>query len=218
VSRFPLVLFDLDGTLVDSFADICAGIRAACGGIEIEATPALLHLATRGLPLEDFFLEATGAPPEGPRFDLFVDGYRGHYLARCTETTVPFPGVVELLRALRALPHPPAIAVATTKRTATAEKVLEGTGLRGFVDVVRGSDGLTPKPDPAVLRAAAGDAGVSIERAVMIGDTDRDVCAARAAGCTSIGVTYGGFSREEMLRLAPDFVVDAPTELLALLS
>jgi phosphoglycolate phosphatase len=212
VTRFPLILFDLDGTLVDSFGDICAGIEKACAEIGIRADADLLRLATRGVPLEDFYRAAAGADPHGSgeaaRFVRFVDAYRAHYLPACTQTTVPYPGVVETLRALRGLSPRPVIAVATTKRTWTAERVLEGTGLHVLVDVIAGSDGLPPKPDPAVLARAAARAGVELSRSVMVGDTDRDVGAARAAGCACVGVTWGGFSAEEMAALAPDWRID----------
>lgn len=212
--RFPLVLFDLDGTLVDSFGDIVAGIRVACAAIDVPATPDLEKLATRGIPLEDFYRAACGTEAEGARFDRFVDAYRACYLPGCLTTTVPFPGIPEVLAALRGRTK---VGVATTKRTETARRVLEGTGLLAHVDVVSGSDGLAHKPDPAVLRKVAGMAGVPVEQGIMIGDTDRDVGAARAAGCAACGVTWGGFAADEMAALAPDFVVRAPDELIAVL-
>src|SRR6185295_11305983 len=136
-SRFPLVLFDLDGTLVDSFKDICAGIGEACTAIGVQADDRILKLATRGVSLEEVYQEAE---PDGARFKQFADGYRAHYLPGCVTTTVPYPGVVETLTAIRELG--PKLAVATTERTDTALRVLEGTGLRGFIDVVAGSDGI----------------------------------------------------------------------------
>lgn len=213
-TRHPLVLFDLDGTLVDSFADIVAGIRVACRAIDVEATADLERLATRGIPLEDFYRAAVGGEPVGARFDGFVDAYRACYLPGCLTTTVPFPGVAEVLQALRGRT---VVGVATTKRTETARRVLDGTGLLDLVDVVSGSDGLAHKPDPAILRKVAATAGVDVERAIMIGDTDRDVGAARGAGCAACGVTWGGFSEDEMRALAPDFLVRAPNELFAVL-
>jgi phosphoglycolate phosphatase len=221
-ARFPLVLFDLDGTLVDSFHDIRDAARHACAHLGVEASPALLALATRGAPLEDFFHLAFGAahdqPDQRERFAQFVLAYRGYYLPRCLDRTVPYPGVKDTLRALKGLSPKPAIGVATTKRTDTAKKVLSGTGLAELVDFVSGSDGLPHKPDPAVLAQVARDAGQDVCRSVMVGDTDRDVLAARAARCASVGVTYGGFSAAEMSALRPDHIIDAMPELLAIVT
>lgn len=214
--RWDLAVFDLDGTLVDSFRDIVAGIRVACLAIDVPPSNELEKLATRGIPLEDFYLAATGArhdaPGEEQRFARFVDAYRACYLPGCLTTTQPYEGIAGVLAETRRLGM--RIAVATTKRTETAGRVLGGTGLLPLIDVYSGSDGLAHKPNPAVLRRVADLAGIGLERGVMIGDTDRDVGAARAAGCAAIGVTWGGFSADEMRALGPDFVVDTPTQLL----
>lgn len=218
----PLILFDLDGTLVDSLSDIRDAARVACETFGLEASPELLALATRGAPLEDFYLLAFGAAhdakDQNERFARFVDAYRDYYLPRCLTRTVAYPGVKDTLGKLRGLTHKPAIGVATTKRTDTARKVLGGTGLADLVDFVSGSDGLPHKPNPAVLAKVAHDAGVELCRAVMVGDTDRDILAARAARCTSVGVTYGGFSADEIAALGPDHIIDSLPELLAIVT
>jgi phosphoglycolate phosphatase len=214
---FPLLLLDLDGTLVDSFADIAAGIRAACARIEVEAEADVLALARRGVPLEDFYFAATGRRADDAGFTGFADAYRASYLPGCVTTTVPYPGVRETLARIRALPRPPFIAVATTKRGETARTVLAGTGLAPLVDAVVGSDGLAPKPDPAVLLEAARRAGLDVRHGLMVGDTDRDVLAARNAGCAVAAVTYGGFTADEVEALAPDHILGAFPELLDLL-
>jgi len=218
-----LVIFDLDGTLVDSFEDIRAGLKEACAAIGLAAEAPMLALASRGAPLEEFYRLASGADPhaegERARFQQFREAYRHHYLPSCTLTTVPFPGVVAVLEALRARRPRPRLAVATTKRTETAERVLAGTGLRALFDAVAGSDDLPHKPDPAVLRRAAALAGADLDAgaAVMVGDTDRDVGAAHAAGIRSIAVTWGGFSEAELRMLGPSAIASTPEELLALL-
>jgi phosphoglycolate phosphatase len=209
----PLVLFDLDGTLVDSFGDIAAGIRAAFAALGHEADDALTGLARRGVPLIDLYQAAFGAA-DTSRYDAFAQAYFAYYLPRCVTTTIPYPGVIDALAELRARRPRPALAVATTKRTETARRVLDGTGLLGYFDAVVGSDGLPPKPDPAILCAAAERIGADIGLGVMIGDTDKDVLAARAAGCASIAVSYGGFSAEELAALHPDRIVHAFADIL----
>jgi phosphoglycolate phosphatase len=215
-SRFPLILFDLDGTLVDSFADIASGIAEACRAIDVVASDAVLKLAARGVPLEDFYLAATGEAPGGPRWDRFGDAYRRHYLPGCVTHTRPYPGVVETLEALRRLAPRPVVGVATTKRSETAARVLDGTGLLALIDVYSGSDGIAHKPDPAVLRKVAARAEREVSAALMVGDTDRDILAARAAGCKCAAVTWGGFAREELSPLDPDWMLERMTDLLPL--
>ncbi len=219
--KFPLVIFDLDGTLVDSFRDIEAGVRHACEAAELAPTESLLAMCRRGAPLEDFYAHGAGvahdADGHADRFARFVAAYRAHYLPGCVQTTLPYPGVADGLRAIRARKGAPVIAVATTKRTDTARRVLEGTGLAPLVDLCAGSDGLAPKPDPAVLKKVAADAGIAVTRAIMIGDTDRDVRAAQAAPCASGAVTWGGFTRAELAACAPDYLVDAFADVVALI-
>jgi phosphoglycolate phosphatase len=216
--KVGLVLLDLDGTLVDSFADIAAGIRAACQGCGMTASEEILALARRGVPLEDFYRAAARLEPVGEGFARFADEYRASYLPGCAATTLPYPGVVETLHALRARAPRPRLAVATTKRTETARRVLEATGLLPLLDAVVGSDGLAPKPDPAVLRAAAAAAGGDLNGALMVGDTDRDVLAARRAGCAAAAVTYGGLSAEELARHRPDYLLATFSDLLWVLT
>jgi phosphoglycolate phosphatase len=217
VIRYPLILLDLDGTLVDSFADIAAGLRAACAGIGVAPADGLLALVRRGAPLEEMFELAVGAAlvPDA-RFAPFSAAYRACYFenAGCLSSTRVYPGVIETLAALRAMRPRPALAVATTKRTETARRVLEGTGLLSLVDEVVGSDDLAPKPDPAVLIEAARRVGVDVRRGLMVGDTDRDVQAARRAGARVAAVTYGGLLREELAACAPDHLLDSFAELL----
>jgi HAD superfamily hydrolase (TIGR01509 family) len=215
---FPLVIFDLDGTLVDSFEDMRAALAAAFAAADIAADESMLGLARRGMPLEDIYEATSGRTPRGDGFDTFVRVYRETYLPSCTATTRPFPGVVDMLAALRAVPWRPKLGLATTKRTETAVRVLAGTGLSAFFDVVSGSDGIAHKPDPAVLNKVAAEAGVAVERAVMVGDTDRDVGAAHAARAKCIAVTWGGFPRAELERLRPDWLADRPEDVVRVIT
>ncbi len=214
---YPLLILDLDGTLVDSFEDIASGIRAACTGCGVVASDEVLALIRRGVPLEDFYAAALGQPPAGEGWARFVETYRATYKTACVMSARPYPGVAETLARIRELPARPFIAVATTKRGDTANLVLESTGLRPLLDAVVGSDGRPPKPDPAVLIAAAGLAGIDVRRALMVGDTDRDVLAARRAGCAIAAVTYGGFGRDELAALGPDVLLSSFSELLQML-
>ncbi|RMH43128.1 MAG: HAD family hydrolase [Deltaproteobacteria bacterium] len=212
-----LLVVDLDGTLVDSLDDIRFGIRAALAAIGIAATDDLIDLCRRGVGLEVFYRRATGHAPgaadQRARFDRFVAAYRDAYAASPHDTRA-YDGVADTLAALRARHPRLAVAVATAKRTAMARQVIDSVGLAPLVDAVVGSDGLPAKPDPAIVRRAAAAVRRPLAGAVMVGDTDRDVGAARAAGCVACAVTYGGWTRDELAALAPDYLLDRFADLL----
>ena len=220
--KYRLLLLDLDGTLVDSFADIALSIAAAMRSIGLGDDGDLMPLVRRGAPLEEFYAHATGRDAahadEAERLLAFARAYREHYLPRCLDTTRAFPGVAETLAELRTRPGRPIIGIATAKRSETARRVLEGTGLLGYVDVVAGSEGIASKPDPAVLFRAADAAGVPVTSALMVGDTERDVRAARAAGCAAAVVTYGGLGEAELRAHAPDYLLPEFASLLDVLA
>jgi phosphoglycolate phosphatase len=206
-----LILLDLDGTLVDSFADIRHGIEIALGSIDVAPTDELMDLCRLGVGLEVFYERALGrdpyAPAEQPHLDRFVNSYRAAY-AESPHPTLAYEGVADTLAALRERHPGVALAVATAKRTDMARAVVDDCGLGDLVDGVFGSEGLPHKPDPAVLQRAAAGVRRELAGAVMIGDTDRDVIAARNAGCLACAVTYGGWTRAELAALAPDHLFD----------
>ncbi len=216
-----LVCFDLDGTLVDSCRDIADGLRAGFaavppGGPRDEEA---IALAGFGLPLEEFFALArpAGHPAHGHDGEArFVAAYKAHYLAHLLDRTRPFPGIVALLEGLRARPEL-RLAVATTKHTDTARRVVEGLGLAAYFHHVRGSEGLVPKPAPDVLLAVADELGVSRAGGIMIGDTARDVAAAHAAGMRSCAVAWGETGAERLQASRPHAIAHHPRELHAII-
>jgi phosphoglycolate phosphatase len=213
-----LICFDLDGTLVDSTADIREGLRAAFAAVPpaTEREDEAIALAGFGLPLEEFFELARPpghAAQNAAGLERFVAGYRAHYMEHLLDRTRPFPGVVELLAALRARDGVK-LAIATTKHTATARRVVDGLGLAPYFDLVRGSDGLRPKPAPDVLYAIA-DELLLPRVGTLIGDTTRDVEAAHAAGFRSVAVAWGETGAVRLAAARPHAIVASPVELLA---
>jgi phosphoglycolate phosphatase len=207
----PLLIFDLDGTLVDSFADIRRGILEALAAIDVEPNDRLMGWVRRGIGLEQYYCEATGAAPGDPahaeRLRLFIDTYRGCYF-RDDVPIVVYEGVSATLERLRAALPDTRLAVATSKRTDMAREVVARGGLTSYFDAVLGSEAIPKKPDPTLLLQVAEAVGVSASEAWMIGDTDKDVLAARAAGCVDVAVTYGGWTRAEMAALEPSHLLD----------
>lgn len=206
-----LLVCDLDGTLIDSFADIRRGIEHALAEIGVPATESILALCRLGIGLEAFYEQACGRPAVGAEFDRFVAAYRTFY--RQTARGTAFPHVADGLAAIRRRLPGVRCAVATTKRTDIARHVIQAAGLGGYFDLVRGSDDLPHKPDPAILHDVAATLGVDLAGAIVVGDTDRDMLAARAAGCVSVAVTWGGWTRDELAALWPDHMIDRFDEL-----
>lgn len=226
LSRFSLICFDLDGTLVDSTADIRAALvqgLAAVPPADVRNDEHVLGCAGLGLPLTEFFALARPAPhvhagEAGCR--RFIDAYREHYMAHLLDHTRPFPGVAETLamvRPMRALGL--RTAVATTKKTATAERVIRELGLAEHFDLILGTDDPMPhKPAPDLLLECARRLGRDPRLGLMVGDTERDVLAGRAAGMRTIGVTYGVLGADGLSPHAPDWLIDRFEQLLPLIS
>jgi len=224
--KLELVCFDLDGTLVDSTADIRAALVHALATVppsDVRLDEHALSCAGLGLPLDEFYALARPAPhpqagDEGRR--RFIDSYRDYYHSHLLDKTRPFDGVaatLELVKPLRA--RGLRTAVATTKRTLTAERVLGGLGLAHHFDLILGTEPPMPhKPAPDLLLACAQRLDRDPRRGLMVGDTERDVLAGRAAGMRTCGVTYGVLGADGLTPHAPDHLVDRFTDVWPLIS
>ncbi|MFA5551949.1 MAG: HAD-IA family hydrolase [Trueperaceae bacterium] len=183
VAPRPTVVFDLDGTLVDSQTDIVNSFLHAFHevGASVPAREAVVSLI--GKPLEDMYAALAPAQLVG----RLADAYRQHYPQHFTDTTAPYAGVPELLEELGQRGY--ARAVATTKRSSMAHALVKAVGLAPLLDHVQGTDDLPPKPAPDVLYAAVrAVGGVGL---VMVGDSVVDVRAGLAAGFLTYAVTWG---------------------------
>jgi phosphoglycolate phosphatase len=206
------LIFDLDGTLVDSLPDLAAALAATLREI---GAPALSSAAVRGMigdgtpALVARALAARGLPASllDERLARFMALYEAAPVARSR----PYPGVTETLAALRGDGR--RLAVCTNKPQQAALAVLRGLALDGFFAAVVGGDVLAvKKPDPAHLRAAIAALGAAQGEAVMIGDNEHDVAMAKAAGVPVILVRYG-YHRVPLETLAADLQIDAFSEL-----
>lgn len=201
--RVELVIFDLDGTLVDSRDDIAAAVNAALAGIGCPPRRLAEIVPRIGEPLDAIFrswLPADRAAllPEA------VDAYRRFYFENCARSSALYPGVRGCLERLA----PVRLAIATTKTTRQAVRVCEQLDLSRHFAVVQGCDDIPHKPDPAVVRAVLDRLGVEPTAAWMVGDTAMDVAAGRAAGCATCAVTWGIGGREALEAAGPDLLVD----------
>jgi phosphoglycolate phosphatase len=192
--RFDLIVFDWDGTLVDSTAMIAQCIQKAAADLGL-AVPTLQQAShVIGLGLHDALARAV---PEltAARIEEFSARYRHHWFA-CEPEIVLFEGVRALLVELgeRGVP----LAVATGKSRRGLARAFEQTGLGAYFESSRCADETHPKPHPAMLLELAEELAVAPERTLMIGDTTHDLEMAAAAGAAGLGVTYGAHPRESL--------------------
>jgi HAD superfamily hydrolase (TIGR01509 family) len=208
IPPFPVYLFDVDGTLLDSAADIVGAIqevlaahgRANAADFEFLKNSIGHHL---GAPFGEIFPDYSSA-----QIDELIRQYRVIYLARAHKQTHVFPGVPEALAAL-----PGRKSTATTKGTPTTRAVLEQFGLIQYFDHVQGTDGFPYKPAPDLILTALAALGARPEDCLMVGDSAADMEAGKRAGVKTCAVRYGYGKVEELARFAPDFWIDDLREL-----
>ncbi len=215
----PVLLCDLDGTLVDSLPDLAAAIAEL---LDQEGRPGLTHEAVAamvgdGVPkLIERALAATGGVPAKAALAALVARYMPIYEARLTELTRPYPGAIEILRALKAAGW--RLAVCTNKPEAPSRTIVAELGFEGLFEAVSGGDSLpVKKPDPGHLLGLIEELGAAPGATVMLGDSRNDVQAARAAGLPVIAIAhgYGGTPAQE---LGADRVIESFDELPAALA
>jgi phosphoglycolate phosphatase len=205
IPEFPVYLFDVDGTLVDSACDICGAIQEVlCANSRNDVTDAFLRRYI-GRHLIDLFQDL-GFRAE--HIDEMIVNYRRIYLARGHSMTKPYAGVVEMVAAL-----PGRKSTATTKGTPTTRAVLEQFGLLPYFDHVQGTDGFPAKPEPDVIFASLEVFGAKPDECLFVGDSAADMEAGRRAGVKTCAVLWGYGQRDELLKWSPDYVIERPEQL-----
>jgi len=207
VPRFPVYLFDLDGTLLDSAPDICGAIQEVLAATPARPVSYEYLKGFVGLHLLDMFQDVL-PDYSAEQVDGLIQQYRAIYHARNNKLTKMFPGVVETLSALGGRKS-----VCTTKGTPFTRVVLEQFGLLGYFDHVQGTDGFPHKPAPDVLLHALEALGGRAEEAIMVGDSAADMEAGRRAGVKICAVRHGYGKPEDLARFAPDYWIDDLREL-----
>lgn len=216
-ARLRLLVFDLDGTLIDSKQDLAEAVNATLRqfGLPPQTHERIAsYIGDGAAVLIERALAADAADPALAPAALaaFLDYYHRHLL----DHTRPYPGVPEQLHRLReALPQA-RMAVLTNKPVRASISICEGLGLAPFFTTVYGGNSFpTKKPDPQGLLQLISEAGVQADETVMVGDSEVDILTARAAGAWSLGCRYGlsahSIADMEAKQLV-DVVVDAPSE------
>lgn len=209
------VVFDLDGTLIDSRADI---VRATNGTRAREGLPPLPPETVHGFVgdgAKKLVQRAFGIHGETRELARLVDVFLDEYTKEPVVDTAVLPGVWEMLDALSALP----LAICTNKPRRTTVPVLEVLRLaERFQVIVAGGDTKEAKPSREPLIAVAYHLGVGASRLVMVGDGPQDILAARAVGAHAVGVRGGFLPIERLVESRPDVILDHIGELPAYLA
>lgn len=202
--RFELLVFDWDGTLMDSAAAIVGALQSACADLGLPVPSEERARYIIGLSLNDAMKHVLpGIDPS--HYPRIAERYRVHYLRRDPDTTL-FPGAAELVAALNEAGF--LLAIATGKGRRGLDRVLESTGLKGMFHASRCADEGHSKPDPGMLEALFSELGVSNRQALMIGDTTHDMEMACALGVARVAAAYGAHPRDALLAFEPLACVD----------
>jgi phosphoglycolate phosphatase len=214
VRRFGLIVFDWDGTLVDSTSAIATCLQDACRDLGEPVPDDASARYVIGLGLRDALnLVAPGLPVD--RYPELSARYRDHYLAR--DPHIPlFDGARELLDELAAAGY--LLAVATGKTRKGLDRALAAHALEGRFHATRCADEGRPKPHPDMLLHLMGHLGVGPSRTLMIGDTTHDLEVARGARASAVAVAYGAHEPEGLAALEPLVTVHSVAELRSWLS
>ena len=207
--QFDLIVFDWDGTLMDSTGAIVDALQSAARdiGVPVPSNERASHII--GLGLLDALRHAMPDLPE-ERYRELAERYRHHYLTRDHELRL-FDGIEALLEQLAASGH--ALAVATGKTRAGLDRALDACSLRPRFLASRCADECHSKPHPQMLEELMAEFAVAPERVVMIGDTTHDLQMAINAGVAGIGVSYGAHPRPQLEATSPQFCADSVDEL-----
>jgi phosphoglycolate phosphatase len=187
------ILFDLDGTLVDTAPDLAAAtdhalMRAGRPAIGLESVRSMVGDGARALIEKGF--RASGGMPGPDAFEAAFNDFMVYYSRHIAATSRPFPGVATCLAALAEQGY--ALAVCTNKPEALSRSLLDQLGLSGFFGAVVGGDSLlVRKPDPGHIRGTLNKLGPEFGWAAMVGDSANDVNAAKAAGLPCVVVSFG---------------------------
>ena len=195
---YDLVIFDWDGTLMDSTRLIATSLQSACRDVGIAIPSERDALFVIGLNIEDTFRHvAPGLDPAGR--DRVAERYRHHFLANEHEAPL-YHGVREMLADRHGRGR--RLAVATGKARGGLDRALDATGLKPWFEATRCADEGFAKPHPGMLLMLLDITGVEPRRAVMIGDTTHDLELAANAGVDAVAVSYGAH-HEELLSTRP---------------
>lgn len=203
--RFDGVIFDLDGTLVDSLGDIADALNVALAGL---GHPVHDRAAVATMVGDGAAALVRRAIPTGADEAAVLAAFKQRYGTHSVASTRPFDGVVELLDTLRGRDLP--LAILSNKPHAMTLKVVEALfAVETFAHVLGQRDGVPAKPDPTAALALASQLGLDPTRCALVGDSEADIGAARQSGMYAVAVTWGFRPRAQLAAERPDALLDS---------
>jgi phosphoglycolate phosphatase len=210
-AEVDLLIFDLDGTLIESKWDIAKAVNLTLAdlGMSVRAQDEIFGFVGDGVKR---LLRLAVGEENQSRYDEALRVFRGHYLDHCLDCTRFYSGIETVLTHF-AGKHK---AVATNKSLEYTTKILQGLGAGHFSYVVGGDNGYGLKPEPGMLLKILDALDVRKERAVLIGDSTNDINGGHNAGIKVCAVGYGMGNRERMAACRPEWFIERPEELIEL--
>jgi len=203
------VIFDLDGTLVDSARDLSAALnhvlkQASRPEIALSEVRHMVGDGARALIIKGF--SETGHLPEATEIDIIQDEFLNYYSDHITDQTIIFPGALRVIETLANMKIP--LGLCTNKAIKLTKKIMAEFDLTDYFSTIVGGDSFDyRKPDPRHLISTLEIMKADPQRAVMVGDSRNDIMAAQRAGIHVIGVSFG-YSKTPIAELNPDMVID----------
>lgn len=202
--EIDLLIFDLDGTLVDSRTDIANAVNHTLRtlGLPEKSFPEIMSYIGKGL---DYMLEKSLGEGDHHRLSQARDIFKGYYRDHFKDNTVLYPGVAQMLDFFEDKTK----VVVSNKESNFARLTLRALGVEDhFADILGGDYGKCIKPDPCPLNETVQRFGVEKQKTMMVGDMDIDVLAGKQAQVATCAVTYGIGSREQIEAARPDYIIE----------
>ncbi|MDH5564140.1 MAG: HAD-IA family hydrolase [Nitrospirota bacterium] len=210
--RAEVLLFDFDGTLIDSKVDIATAVNLTLGdlGLPLRSEAEIFSFVGDGVKR---LLRLSVGEANQDAFDRALEVFRGHYLQHCVKTTQWYSGIFEVLQHYKERKK----VIVTNKSLEYTLCIVDGLQARDlFQHIEAPRDTTELKPEPVMLERALEVLGADPSQTVMIGDSTNDVRAAQAAGIRACAVGYGYGNREKVVALQPEFYCETPHDLLDL--
>ena len=204
-----LMIFDLDGTLIESKWDIAQSVNFTLAKLGLPERPIEEIFGFVGDGVKRLLRLAVG---EGNQisFEEALKVFRGHYLEHCLDRTTFYPGIEPMLQHFFDKPK----AIATNKSIEYTRVIMNGLGRQHFSYMVGGDNGFGLKPEPGMLLHVMEQLDVSKERTVLVGDSTNDINGGHNAGIRVCAVGYGMGNREKMAACQPDWFIEKPEQLM----
>ncbi len=209
MKKYSAVIFDWDGTVIDSTHSIVSAIQAACADLSLPVPPTREAAWVIGLSLESALYRCI---PDltAEQMPHFLERYRHHYFGYDPHIRL-FDGMASVLQDMRA--QSIRLAVATGKSRIGLDRVLDQVALRPLFDTTRCADETASKPDPTMLFEILTEFSLEPDDVLMVGDTTHDVHMAHHAGVDSVAVTYGAHDPDTLKASEPGFIATSVGEL-----